>query len=110
VRRSAGYGVAALLSMFTKEGDLVLDPFAGYGSVPLVCELFNRRWVAVEVDPVKFEVARRIIAERRPRSVRELRKKVLQPAQPADGPKRLVRTLLDWGSSGRAPAPGSSGI
>jgi len=82
--------------MFTKEGDLVLDPFAGYGSIPLVCELFNRRWIGIEIDPVKFEIAKRIIAERRPRSVKEL-KKALQKTSPADGPKKPVKTLLDWG-------------
>jgi len=91
--------VAALLSMFTGEGDMVLDPFAGYGSIPLVCELFNRRWIAIEIDPVKYEIAKRIVAERRPRSVREL-KKALQQTRPGDGPKRPVRTLLDWGTRG----------
>jgi site-specific DNA-methyltransferase (adenine-specific) len=57
--------ISGLLSAFTREGDLVLDPFAGYGSIPLVCELFNRNWIAFEVDPLKFKIAERIIKERR---------------------------------------------
>lgn len=68
--------VSALLTTFTSEGDLVLDPFAGYGSIPLVCELFNRRWVAFDVDPLKFRVAERIIKERRVPSVARLKKEL----------------------------------
>jgi len=45
---------AKLLSMFSRAGDMVLDPFAGFGSTPLVCELFRRQWVAYEIDPQKF--------------------------------------------------------
>jgi len=93
------YVVASLLSMFTGEGDMVLDPFAGYGSIPLVCELFGRRWIGIEIDPVKYEIAKRIVAERRPRSIRELKKRI-QQARPGDGPKRPVRTLLDWAGRG----------
>jgi DNA modification methylase len=63
--------------MFTREGDLVLDPFAGYGSIPLVCELFNRRWVGVEIDPVKYEVAKRVLTDRRVRSIPRLRQEVV---------------------------------
>jgi DNA modification methylase len=70
------FTVSVLLTMFTREGDLVLDPFAGYGSIPLVCELFGRRWVAVEVDPVKYEVARRVLTERRVRDISRLRQEV----------------------------------
>jgi len=50
----ATFANAKLLSMFSRAGDMVLDPFAGLGSTPLVCELFKRRWVAYEIDPQKF--------------------------------------------------------
>jgi DNA modification methylase len=62
--------------MFTREGDLVLDPFAGYGSIPLVCELFGRKWIAVEVDPVKYQVAKRIIETRRVPDIRRLKEEI----------------------------------
>jgi DNA modification methylase len=71
------FTVSVLLTMFTREGDLVLDPFAGYGSIPLVCELFGRRWVGIEVDPVKYEVARRIVTERRVGDISRLRQEVV---------------------------------
>jgi len=70
--------VAALLNMFTREGDLVLDPFAGYGSIPLVCELFSRRWVAFEVDEVKYRVAERVIGKKRVPNIRKVKKEVMR--------------------------------
>ena len=74
--------ISRLLSAFTREGDLVLDPFAGYGSIPLVCELFNRRWIAFDIDPLKFRVAERIIKERRVPSIARLKKELFK-----EGPK-----------------------
>jgi predicted RNA methylase len=68
------YTTSVLLTMFTREGDVVLDPFAGYGSIPLVCELFGRRWIAIEIDPVKFAVAERIIREKRVVSIKRLKR------------------------------------
>jgi DNA modification methylase len=91
------FTTAVLLNMFTRQGDLVLDPFAGYGSIPLVAELFGRRWmgveipfagygsiplvaelfgrrwVGIEIDPAKFEVAKRIISKRKVVDVKKLK-------------------------------------
>jgi len=75
------YTVSVLISMFTKEGDLVLDPFAGYGSIPLVCELFGRKWIGIEIDPIKYEIAKKIISKKRVFDIHkmkeELKKKLL---------------------------------
>jgi len=54
-----------LLLMFSTEESLILDPFAGYGSLPLVCSIWNRKCIAVEKDKVRFEVAKRILQERK---------------------------------------------
>jgi len=59
--------------MFTRQGDLVLDPFAGYGSIPLVCELFGRRWIGIEIDPVKFEVAKQIVSKKKVVDIKKLK-------------------------------------
>ena len=83
------YTTSALLIMFTKEGDIVLDPFAGYGSIPLICELFNRRWIAVEIDPIKYAVAERIIREKRVTSIKKLKKELKENMQ-------QHRTLLEF--------------
>jgi DNA modification methylase len=74
------FTVSVLVTMFTREGDLVLDPFAGYGSIPLVCELFNRRWLGIEIDPVKYEVAKRVLSERRVRDISKLKQEVARTA------------------------------
>jgi len=49
---------AFLVQTLTKNGDLVLDPFAGYGSIPFVCETFKRRWIAFEIDKERFEIGK----------------------------------------------------
>jgi len=54
-----------LIYAFTGEGDTVLDPMAGYGSIPLICETHNRRWVAFEVDRERYEAAKTLILNRR---------------------------------------------
>ena len=77
------FTVSVLLTMFTREGDLVLDPFAGHGSIPLVCELFGRRWIAVEVDPVKYRVAKHIIETRRVPDIRRLKEEIAGPGSSA---------------------------
>jgi len=51
---------AQILSMFSRGGHLVLDPFAGYGSIPLMCEKLRRYWIAFESDREKFKEAVRV--------------------------------------------------
>ena len=70
------YTVSVLLTMFTRKGDLVLDPFAGFGSIPLVCELFERRWIAFEIDPVKYEIAKIILETKTIPNIAELKEKL----------------------------------
>ena len=40
-----------LIDMFSKQGDLILDPFAGSGQTLIVCEVLNRECVTVEILP-----------------------------------------------------------
>ena len=54
-----------LLQMFSKDGDAILDPFTGFGSIPLVCEWFGRRWMAFEIDKRKYSIAIKFIREKR---------------------------------------------
>lgn len=51
--------VARCLSAGTKEGSLVLDPFFGSGTVGDVCQLFNRQFVGIELNPEYVEIAER---------------------------------------------------
>lgn len=42
--------VERVLSIASKEGDTVLDPFAGSGSMLAASELLRRRWIGIELD------------------------------------------------------------
>jgi len=50
-----------ILQMFSRPGDLVLDPFAGLGSIPVACQLMGRRWIAIEIDKRKARNANKLI-------------------------------------------------
>ena len=46
------------LLMTTDPGDLVLDLTCGSGAMPLACERWGRRWIAVDVSAVSIAIAR----------------------------------------------------
>jgi DNA modification methylase len=43
--------VKMTLTYLSKEGDFVVDPFAGHGIVPYVCKKMNRDYLGVEILP-----------------------------------------------------------
>ena len=51
------------LSKYSKEGDLVLDPFAGSGTTALACHTLNRRFICIEKEVKYVEVARKRLEE-----------------------------------------------
>lgn len=51
---------------WTKEGDMILDPFMGSGTTGIACIRSRRKFIGIEIDPEVFEVARgRLVAELR---------------------------------------------
>ena len=42
----------------TREGDLVIDPFFGSGTVGVVCRELGRRFLGIELNPEYAEIAR----------------------------------------------------
>lgn len=50
--------VETILTNFTKEGDTVLDPFMGSGTVGQVCKQLNRNFIGVELLPKYYEYAK----------------------------------------------------
>lgn len=48
--------IKRLVLAFTDDNDLVLDPFAGSGTVGAVCEKTNRKYVLLEKEPKYFEI------------------------------------------------------
>ncbi len=49
----------------SNEGDVVVDPFCGAGTVPVVCERLGREWLATETNPRYVELARKRIRDGR---------------------------------------------
>jgi DNA modification methylase len=59
---------------------VVLDPFAGSGTLAVVCEHLNRRWICIELDEANCEISvKRIEAERKQPSLFELEQPSIQP-------------------------------
>ncbi len=52
-----------LVKASTRQGDLVLDPFAGTGTCPVVCERLGRRFIAIEKDPALVALANQRLAD-----------------------------------------------
>lgn len=42
--------IMEILKMFSKEGDLILDPFIGSGATAIACKLTNRNFIGFEID------------------------------------------------------------
>ena len=51
---------------FTSASTCVLDPFTGGGTVPAVCKMLGRHYIAFEIDPTTAERARQRVAQTQP--------------------------------------------
>jgi hypothetical protein len=52
-----------LVTRLTEAGDLVVDPFCGGGTVPAVCKVLGRRWLATEINKETVAIARKRLAD-----------------------------------------------
>jgi len=50
--------MAYLITLGSRKGDLIYDPFVGSGTTAIASELLERRWVASELDVKSCEIAR----------------------------------------------------
>jgi DNA modification methylase len=50
----------------TRPGDIVFDPFCGWGAFQKACKILERRWLAFEIDPDTAELARQRVAQTQP--------------------------------------------
>jgi DNA modification methylase len=58
--------IERLVKASSAEGDLVLDPFVGVGTCPVVCQRLGRRFIGIEKDGSFVEAANdRLIADQR---------------------------------------------
>ena len=46
-----------ILSKYSREGDYIIDPFAGSGTTAIACEKLGRRWVLIEREEKYCEIA-----------------------------------------------------
>ena len=53
-----------LLDLYTNEGDIVLDPFVGSGTVAVACKQMHRHFIAIEHDPAFVAIANKRLRER----------------------------------------------
>ena len=52
-----------IIKASSNPGDLVFDPFCGSGTVPVVCQKLNRRFVACEINPDYCQIAEQRMAK-----------------------------------------------
>ena len=53
-----------LIEEYSKEGDLILDPFMGSGTTGVSCVNTNRNFIGFELDEKYFEIAKKRIEEK----------------------------------------------
>jgi DNA modification methylase len=49
--------IKEILKMFTKENDIILDPFIGSGATAVACILLNRRFIGFEIEEKYYKIA-----------------------------------------------------
>jgi SOS regulatory protein LexA len=49
--------IMEILKMFSRENDIVLDPFIGSGSTAMACKLTNRKYIGIEIDEKYYQLA-----------------------------------------------------
>lgn len=54
------------INAFSQPNAIVLDPFTGGGTVPAVCKMLNRHYLAFEIDPAVAELARERVRNTQP--------------------------------------------
>ena len=54
-----------LLKYWTDEGDVVLDPTMGSGTMGVMCKQMNRKFIGIERDPDIFKIAEKRIEEQK---------------------------------------------
>jgi len=47
-----------LITMGSREGDIVLDPFCGSGTTCIAAEQLHRKWIGIDINPQYIEIAK----------------------------------------------------
>ena len=65
-----------LITLFTREGDYVLDPFMGSGTTGLACKLLNRNFIGIDYEEEYFNIAEERLKVSREELIKTLKIKV----------------------------------
>ena len=65
-----------LITLFTREGDYVLDPFMGSGTTGLACKLLNRNFIGIDFTEEYFDIAEERLNISREELIKTLKIKV----------------------------------
>jgi len=57
--------IIKLLNMFSKDDNLILDPFLGSGTTAVACEKMGRRWIGIEISEEYCKIAKERIEQER---------------------------------------------
>jgi len=52
-----------IIKLYSKEGDLILDPFMGSGTTGVACAKMGRKFIGIELEPKYFDIACKRIEE-----------------------------------------------
>ena len=52
-----------ILNKYTRENDIVLDPFCGSGSILVACKQLNRRFIGIDKESKYCKIARMRLAQ-----------------------------------------------
>lgn len=52
-----------LITMGSREGDLILDPFMGSGTTAIACEQIARKWIGIEKNPEYVDIFKARLAD-----------------------------------------------
>jgi len=47
-----------LVTLGSREGDVVLDPFIGSGTTAIACRMLSRKFIGYEIDKEYYDIAR----------------------------------------------------
>jgi len=53
-----------LITLGSREEDIVLDPFIGSGTIALACQQLNRNFIGIEINPEYVEIANKRLSQR----------------------------------------------
>ena len=54
------------IESFAEPDGVTFDPFTGGGTVPAVCKMLGRKWLAFEIDPDTADLARERVRNTQP--------------------------------------------